>query len=588
MPALETAPTRSAATLTFSNAAYAGPRVRAGHIPTRCSDQAALAARQAAVQASSAEGWRSGVGQLGPEGHASPAGQDELRSASGWQADSSIQVGQGLEPGKAAAATADQQVWLGSMQLATLGRGSGGDPEPAELPPVHGEPPTRAQLLEAVLLAAALPWHQQSRSEAKQDAGVAPSAASGLRSRSESDDEGTSRLEQELGLTDNEAGLGHSIPLKVSAADRQPDSTWQGRSARQQGVRDSIFEGSPHPTRPQSATEDLRDATGSAAGSLRPQGGARVPYTPRTLDGMWNADAATPRAAEQPRVQGQLTSLQHRPAAAELAGTVPQQKEPHRGFFTRSAGVTPELPQQGGGSGDAGSPMAQLDMPVEPEGITGAAPEAQSAGLARVACALPQANHTLAFHADRVRLPRIASEAAADMAEMVPPPEPGRRRRRSSGGSVPQVPQPSLLPMHHPASERVTAARTLAFLAGPSHLRDAAHGAAGPGPAVPANSCDAPQQRRAQQMNPPTLLSTAAQPHKDPGGRLQVRSGAPARLLNVQWQASRRRAIVAMLQTEEALQATHKQQEQDVQVGSTLNWTQQLTMQMTSSGGAKE
>ena len=52
---------------------------------------------------------------------------------------------------------------------------------------------------------------------------------------------------------------------------------------------------------------------------------------------------------------------------------------------------------------------------------------------------------------------------------------------------------------------------------------------------------------------------------------LQVTSGAPARLLNMQWQASRRRAIVAMLQTEEALQATHKQQELDVQVGSTLH-----------------
>ena len=71
-------------------------------------------------------------------------------------------------------------------------------------------------------------------------------------------------------------------------------------------------------------------------------------------------------------------------------------------------------------------------------------------------------------------------------------------------------------------------------------------------------------------MYPPTPVSSAA-PYKDPGGMLQVTSGAPARLLNMQWQASRRRAIVAMLQTEEALQATHKQQELDVQVGSTLH-----------------
>ena len=573
MPALETGPTRSAATLAFSNAAGVGPRVRAGHIPTRCSDQAALAARQAAVQASSAEGRRSGVGQLGSEGHASTAGRDELRSASGWQADSDVHGGQVLEPCKTATATAGQQVLLGGMQLATRGSGSGGSTEPAELPLIHGEPPTHEQLLEAVLLTAARPWRQQSRDEAKQDAGGAPSAASGLSSRSES--EAASTLEQESGLADNEAGLGYSTPRMVSTARRLPDSDWQGRSASQQGVRDSIFEGSPHSTRPQSATKHPRDATGSAASSLRPQGGTRVPYTPRTLGGMWSADAATPRAAEQPTVQGQLTSLQHRPAAAELARAVPQQKGPRRGFFTRSAGVAPEPPRQGGGSGDAGSPVVQpVDMPVEPEGITGAAPGAQSAGLAGVARALPQADHITAFHADRVRLPRITSEAAADVAEVVPSPAPGRRqrrRRRSSGGSVPQVPQPSLLPMHHPASERVTAARTLAFLAGASHLREAAHGAPGPGPAVPANSCDAPQQRRAQQMYPATQVSTAAQPIKDPGSMLQVRSGAPARLLTMQWQASRRRAIVAMLQTEEALQATHKQQEQDVQVGSTLH-----------------
>ena len=342
-------------------------------------------------------------------------------------------------------------------------------------------------------------------------------------------------------------------------------------------MRDSIFEGSPQSTRPQSAIENLRDATGSAASSLRPQGGARVPYTPRTLDGMWNADAATPRAAEQSRVQGQPTSLRHKPSAAKLAGVVPQQKESHRGFFTRSAGVTPEPPQGVGfrGYGDVDSPMAwPVDMPGKPEGIIGAAPEAQNAGLARTAQVLPQANHITAFRADCVRLPRIASEAAADLAEMVPSPEPGRRhrrRRRSSGGSIPQVPQPSLLPMHHPASQRVTAAGTLAFLAGPSHLREAAHSAADSGPAAPANQHDPLQQRRRQQMYPATSIGSAAQPCKDPGGMLQVRSGAPARLLNKQWQASRRRAIVAMLQTEEALQATLKQREQDVQVGCTLH-----------------
>ena len=573
MPALETAPSRSAATLTFSNAVCVGPRIRAGHIPTRCSDQAALAARQAAVQASFAEGRPSGIGQLESEGHASPAGRDELRPAWGWQADSNVRAGQGFETCETAAATAEQQVLLGRMQLATRGKSSGGSTEPAQLPPLHGEPPTHEQLLEAVLLATAWPGHQQTRDEAKQDAGGAPSAASGLSSRSGS--EGTSRLEQELGLTDNEAGLGHPTPLKVFTAKRQPDPRSEGRSARQQGVRDSIFEGSPHSTRPQSATGILQDATGSAVSSLTPQAGARVPYTPRTLDGMWNADAVTPRAAEQPRVQGQPTSLQHRPAAAELVGTVPQQRKPQRGFFTRSAGVTPAPPQGVGlgGSSDVDSPMAWVDLPVESEGVTGAAPETQSAGLATMAHVLLPVDHITAFRADRVRLPRIASEAAADMAEMVPLPEPGRRhrrRRRSSGGSVPQVPQPSMLPMHRPASERVTAARTLAFLAGASHLREAAHSAADPRLAGPANSCDALQQRGTQQMHPPTPGGTAAQPYKDPGGMLQVRSGAPARLQNKQWQASRRRAIVAMLQTEEALQATHQQQEQDVQVGSTL------------------
>lgn len=563
MPALETGPTRSAATLAFSNAACVGPRIRAGHIPTRCSDQAALAARHAAVQGSPAEGQMSGVAQRGSEGHASPAGRDKLRSAWGWQADSNVHVAQGLGACETAAATAEQQVLLGSMQLASRGHGSGGSTQPAEWPRVQaGEPPTPDQLLEAVLLAAARPRHQQTWDETEQDAGGAPSAASGFSSRSES--ESTSSMEQESGLADKEAGLGHSIPVKISTA-----NSWQGGSARQQGARDSILEGSPLSTRPQSATDSLRDATGSAASTLRPQGGARVPYTPRTLDGMWNADAATLRAAAQPRVQAPFTSLQHRLAAAELAGAAPQQKQQHRGFFTRSAGMTSEPPQGVGGSGDVASPMAwPVDMPVEPEAITGAAPEALSAGLARMGHVLPQANHTTAFRANRVRLPRFASEAAANMAVMAPSPEPGRRhrrRRRSSAGSVLQVPQPSLLPMHHPASERVTAARTLAFLAGPSHLREVAHRTADPGPAAPASSCDA-----LQQMYPPTPVSSAA-PYKDPGGMLQVTSGAPARLLNMQWQASRRRAIVAMLQTEEALQATHKQQELDVQVGSTLH-----------------
>ena len=280
---------------------------------------------------------------------------------------------------------------------------------------------------------------------------------------------------------------------------------------------------------------------------LELQPGSMPSQTPRTLAAMWCMDAATPRAAAQARAARPVpvSSLQPHPCKA--------------GFFTRSACVTPE-PHLDAASLPASSPSTmgktagegRLRLSQPAAGLQSTTRSREAGDL------LPPAQPPLgaqAFRPSNVRLPSLCNTVAF-AAEPAPLPGPQRQRRRqqrSSSSSLLQPTSPSLLSMHQPARK----GRAAADRGTPGHLSRSFEQSLAGTAAVAAFS--PVQQRMAHRLySQQEPASSGAQPCRG--------AGAPSRLLDVQWQASRKQAIMTVLQSEDALQAKFVQQDEDLQV----------------------